>query len=232
MSASTAVTTARFSTRTRNLLTLVNLHWAAVGLLGLLNAWFLVQLVLAWQAAGAHGVEALNEQKIALTTAQLQARPLAGLNTKLATATMEADDFSTHRLPYAQSQIVTELGALAKRQNVKLARVQYPETPVLQGTSAALTEVHMDASLSGDYRPLVLFINSLERDRLFFVITGVSLSGQQSGTVGLRLRLTSYLRPPRSGEERQTAAAPEAPLSSADDTDAPAQAGSGGGGQP
>ena len=54
----------------------------------------------------------------------------------------------------------------------------------------------MDASLSGDYRPLVLFVNSLERDKMFFVITGVTLTGQQSGTVGLRVRLTSYLRSP------------------------------------
>ena len=58
----------------------------------------------------------------------------------------------------------------------------------------------MDASLSGDYRPLVLFINSLERDKMFFLIDGVSLTGQQSGTVGLRLRLTTYLRPPAGTE--------------------------------
>ena len=59
----------------------------------------------------------------------------------------------------------------------------------------------MDASLSGDYRPLVLFVNGLERDKMFFLINGVTLTGQQSGTVGLRLRLTTYLRPP-IGEER------------------------------
>ncbi len=52
----------------------------------------------------------------------------------------------------------------------------------------------MDASLSGDYRPLMLFINSLERDKMFFLINGVTLSGQQSGTVNLRLKLTTYLR--------------------------------------
>ena len=166
-----------------------------------MNAWFVLQLVLAWQSAGEHGAEALNQQKVALTTAQLQARPLAGLDTKLATATMEADDFSMRRLPYEQSQILAELGTLAKRQNVKLGRVQYVESPQLAGTAAAVTEVRMDATLSGDYRPLVLFMNSLERDRLFFVITGVSLSGQQSGTVGLRLKLTTYLRPPRGNEE-------------------------------
>ena len=57
-----------------------------------------------------------------------------------------------------------------------------------------MTEVKMDASVSGDYRPVVQFINALERDKNFFAINGISLSGQQSGTVNLRLRLTTYLR--------------------------------------
>ena len=54
--------------------------------------------------------------------------------------------------------------------------------------------MEIDARLSGDYRPLVQFINSLERDKMFFVINGVTLTGQQTGTVNLRLRLTTYLR--------------------------------------
>ena len=52
----------------------------------------------------------------------------------------------------------------------------------------------MDASLSGQYRPLVLFLNGLERDKVFFVISGVTLTGQQTGTVSLRIRLATYLR--------------------------------------
>ena len=72
---------------------------------------------------------------------------------------------------------------------------------MLGGAAGALTEIRMDASLSGDYRPLVLFINSLERDKMFFLIRGVTLSGQSSGTVGLRLSLTTYLRPPKNAAE-------------------------------
>ena len=33
-----------------------------------------------------------------------------------------------------------------------------------------------------------------DRDKMFFVINGVTLTGQQSGTVTLRLRLTTFLR--------------------------------------
>jgi hypothetical protein len=73
----------------------------------------------------------------------------------------------------------------------------------MEGTQGALTEVQMDASLNGDYRPLVLFVNGLERDKMFFLIGGVTLTGQQSGTVGLRLRLVTYLRAPMGPESSE-----------------------------
>lgn len=195
-----AVTTGRFSAQTRRLLTFVNVHWVAVALLLLANLWLGLQLWLASRASGEHGAAALAQQQIALRTADLQARPLEGLDAKLAAATEEADDFSLRRLPYENSQYVAELGALAKREGVHLTRVQYLPSARLEGTVAELTEVRMDASLTGDYRPLMLFINALERDRMFFVINGVAFSGQQGGAVGLRLRLTTYTRAPRPTE--------------------------------
>jgi type IV pilus assembly protein PilO len=97
-------------------------------------------------------------------------------------------------LPVVQSQVLAELGELAKKNNVRLARVTYSPAVVLAGTANELTEEKMDASLSGEYRPLVQFINALERDKTFFVIDGVTLTGQQTGLVNLRLGLTTYLR--------------------------------------
>ncbi len=195
-----AVTTERFSERTRSLLTLVNLHYAGVALLALVNLFLLTQMYVAWRAQSTQGAEALLQQNALMHTAELQAKPLEGLDGKLARSTTEADLFYGRRLPYAHSQFVAELGSLTKRTGVKLTRVQYSEAPVLDGDGGAVTEVRMDASLSGDYRALVQFINSVERDRMFFVIGGVALSGQQSGTVGLRLRLTTYLRTAGPGE--------------------------------
>ena len=78
-------------------------------------------------------------------------------------------------------------------QGVKLTRVQYAYDPVMAGTAGELTEARMDASLSGDYRPLVLFINSLERDKMFFLIDGIAL-GEQQGNVRLQLKVETYLR--------------------------------------
>jgi hypothetical protein len=170
------------------------LHIAGVVVLGLVNLYLLAHMAFAWRAANSDNAAALADQTIARETAKIARQPLEGLDEKLAQATKDADKFYKQRLPYANSDVAGELGALAKKQGVKLIRVQYAYAPVLTGTAGELTEARMDASLSGDYRPLVLFVNSLERDKMFFVITGVTLTGQQSGTVGLRVRLTTYLR--------------------------------------
>lgn len=187
----------------QGLLNLLNLHVAGVAVLGLVNLYLLAHIAFAWNAANSRNDEALEQQTVAMKTAEIAKKPLEGLDAKLAAANANADKFYKQRLPFANSEVAAELGALAKKQNVKLTRVGYIYAPVMAGSAGALTEVRMDASLSGDYRPLVLFINSLERDRMFFLIDGVTLTGQQSGTVGLRLRLTTYLRQPVGAESTE-----------------------------
>ncbi len=180
--------------RTRRLVTKLNLHIAGVAVLALLNLYLLVHIALAWNTANSQDATAVASETARMQAAQQAAAPLRGLDNKLVAATSDADAFYRQRLPYADSQIVAELGALAKRQGVKLTRDSFAYDPALEGGVGALTTVRIDATLSGDYRPLMLFLNSLERDRLFFMISGVTLTGQQSGTVNLRIKLVSYLR--------------------------------------
>ena len=213
-----AVTTQNFSERTRNLLTLLNLHYAALAALALLNAYLLTHMALSYRATGSQNQQALAQQALTMRTAELQAKPLQGLDAKLLLSNAEANSFYLQRLPSSYSQVAGELGAVARRENVRLTRVQYAPAPVLEadGPPISLTAVRMDASLSGDYRPLVEFVNALERDRMFFVISNLTLTGQQSGAVGLRLRLTTYLRAPVGAES----AAP-LPTPNPDDASAP-----------
>jgi type IV pilus assembly protein PilO len=189
-----------FTERTRRLLTLKNLHIAGVVVLAGICVYLLAQMAYAWEAAQSRDSAALAQQTAAMHAVEIAARPLAGLDEKLKQATVESDRFYERRLPFAYSAVAGELGALAKKQNVKLTRVQYAEAPVLAGGIGPLTEVRMDASLSGDYRPLVLFINGVERDQRFFLIGAMALTGQQSGAVGVRLRITTYLRAPVGAE--------------------------------
>jgi hypothetical protein len=198
-----AVAAKEWAEKARKLGTLRNVHIAGVVVLGLVNLYLLAHMAFAWRAANSDNAAALADQTIVMQTAKIARQPLEGLDEKLGQANKDADKFYKQRLPFANSEVAGELGALAKKQGVKLIRVQYAYVPVLPGTAGELTEARMDASLSGDYRPLVLFVNSLERDKMFFLITGVTLTGQQSGTVGLRVRLTTYLRSPVGTESSE-----------------------------
>jgi type IV pilus assembly protein PilO len=195
----------------------LNLHFAGVGLLALVIVYLLVHMAFLWQSASSNNADAVTQQRIALKTAEIAAQPLRGLDAKLELATAEADRFYRQRLPQTDSEFAAELGALTKKQGVRYTRGAYLHKPMLEGTAGELTQVQIDASLSGDYRPLVQFINSLERDKMFFVIDSIILSGQQSGAVNLRLRLRTYLRGHVAADDTKSA-------DDADDSDADATA--------
>ena len=209
----------KITARTRELLTALNLHWAGVGILSLLCLYLLTSMAFAYQRASSQDAAALAAQQTALVTAQIQEKPLEGLDAKLQSATGQADQFYLERLPVSYSEFLTELGALAKRQNVRLTRVQYIQSTVTGESAGQLSQIQMDAGLTGQYRPLVQFINGLERDKTFFVIGGLTLTGQQTGLVNLRLRVATYLRNPLTEEEKQrlmSESLAEEPAASAD----------------
>jgi hypothetical protein len=52
----------------------------------------------------------------------------------------------------------------------------------------------MEAEFAGNYVALAKFINSLERDQVFFIINSVTLGGQQQGPVKLGVKLETYLK--------------------------------------
>ncbi len=184
------------------------LHIAGVLVLAALNIYLAAHLAFAYGTIHSNNDDALAVQTAQMKAAEIAARPLRGLDLKLAQAENDQSAFYHDRLPTAYSTVAGQLGDLARKNNVRLTRVQYTQTPALNSTpDYGLTQVSMDATLSGDYRPLMQFLNGLERNKSFFLIGGVTLSGQQSGTVNLRMKILTYLRAPGPGEESNTAPA-------------------------
>jgi Tfp pilus assembly protein PilO len=145
----------------------------------------------------------------------LETAPLRGLDKRVEQSRQQVKDFYLKRIPPNYSSIATRIGELQVGAGVRLTRVQY--TQGLPG--ADLTEISMEAGISGGYPQIMRFVNALERDKTFFVIRAMSLTGQQGGTVNLRLRVSTWLRPadaaasglpptPAPGETTATSAAP------------------------
>jgi type IV pilus assembly protein PilO len=172
-----------------NLLSVLNLHFAGVALLVILNLLLGVRLFLAWSTLRSASAEQLQQQQTAYRALQIEMSPLRGLPQKVDLSRTQADEFYAARFPSAYSTVSATINDLATKNSVRLTNLAYTPTPAVAG----LAELRMDASLSGEYAPMMHFINGLERSKTFFLINGLTLTGQQGGLVNLRLRLNTYL---------------------------------------
>lgn len=121
-----------------------------------------------------------------------EVQPLRGMENKLKLADKQIDTFYRERLPDKSSEIASELGRLAARNGVRISQAKYDRK---DAGIAGLTRVEIDANLEGDYLQAVKFINSLERNRMFFILDSVNLGEQQQGGfVRLGLKMETYLR--------------------------------------
>jgi Tfp pilus assembly protein PilO len=120
-----------------------------------------------------------------------EVEPLRGLDKKVPVARKEIDQFYKDRIPDADSSISANLGKLAGQAGVKIGSIRYDMKDPEQ---VGLRRVQIDADMNGDYLQLVRFINSLERDQMFFLVDSVQLGGEQAGMVKLQMKLETYLK--------------------------------------
>jgi hypothetical protein len=181
-------------------------HYAGFGVLLLLVIGLAVRFGLDWAATNGHSTDALAGKQVELKALDLETAPLRGLDKRVELTRSQIQAFYTKRVPPNYSSIATRIGELAIKGPVRLSRVQYAQGPA----GSELTEIQMDAGISGSYPEIMRFVNSLERDQTFFVIRAMSLTGQQGGLVNLRLRVSTWLRPADAAASGLPAAQAEA----------------------
>src|SRR5229473_8590815 len=106
-----------------------------------------------------------------------QVEPLKNLPQKVVLANQQITDFYKTRFPAQDSQIATEFGKLAAADGVTIDSAKYKANEVGPGH---LQPIEIEATLSGNYVSLARFINALERDDMFFIISSVTLGGEQN----------------------------------------------------
>ncbi len=174
-----------------NLSSPMSWYYAGLAIMILLVAGLAIRLGLDWAAVSESSKDALAGKQGELKTLEVQTAPLRGLDHRVLLSREQMQDFYAKRIPAAYSSISARIGELEVKSGVRLSRLQYT-----QGTTGNdLTEISMDAGISGEYPQIMRFINGLERDQTFFVIRAMNLTGQQGGMVNLRLRLSTWLRP-------------------------------------
>jgi hypothetical protein len=166
-------------------------HFAGCGVLVVLAVVLGIRFFMDWAATSGRSADELANKQAEMKLLELQTSPLRGLDKRVATTRDEIRDFYAKRIPANYSAIESRIDELQVKSGVHLSRLQYTQGK----TSIDLTEIEMDAGISGDYRQIMFFINALERDKNFFMIRAMQLTSQQGGQVSLRLRVSTWLRP-------------------------------------
>jgi|SRR5689334_3927185 len=165
--------------------------------LGCIDAAAIMYLLLPLRGAATQPAQVQQEAEEEYRQLNRTTVPLRGIDQKLAQAQKDDTRFLQTRLPSRYSDVVAELGRLASANHIRITSVSYKTDPS-QLNSIQNLEIH--AGLAGPYINIVKFMNSVERDRMFFIIDSVGLTGEKSakgpsnGEVRLDMKLDTYLR--------------------------------------
>jgi type IV pilus assembly protein PilO len=178
--------------RIRKYLTKLNLHLVALAVIVTVDIFLGVRFALAWNAIRSDQSGNFVQEQIRYGQLLGQMKHLNGLPERVQQASADAQKFYDARIAPNYSTMVAQLDGIAVKDQVRLTRDEYAQAQAPGG----LTEVQIDAGLSGQYTDMMHFINDLERDKdhVFFTIERVNFTGQQGGLVNLRLQLITYLR--------------------------------------
>jgi type IV pilus assembly protein PilO len=161
----------------------------AIGVMAMIDVVAIVMLLTP--IAGSEQLRLQEQRQLWLELKSRQSAPWRGLEKKIPLAAHEIEDFYQDRLPSGYSAISMNLDRLASESGVRMSAEKYGQK---EAGISGLERVEVEAELSGDYLQLMRFINALERSRLFFIVNGVELGGEQNGVVKLQIKLETYLR--------------------------------------
>jgi len=136
-------------------------------------------------------LQTLDQLRVQAQQKKRAVEPLNGLDKKIVIASQQIGRFYDNRIPARDSAISENLQKLASDTGVQMAQIKYSFG---DPQAVGLTPVEVETNLGGGYLQLVRFVNSLERDNLFFIVDTVDLGGEQGDTVKLHLKMRTYLR--------------------------------------
>ena len=165
-------------------------HMTGIVILSLVVLVLIFRLGYAWTVTDTSTTRSVEFKKQQLETLTQDTLPLRGLDKRVAATKDRIATFYVERIPANYSLLATRIAELETKSGARLSHLSYT-----QGTPGIdLTEISMEASISGEYPQMMRFVNGLERDQIFFVIRAMSLNGQQAGQANLRLRVSTWLR--------------------------------------
>lgn len=127
---------------------------------------------------------------------QVQARkvsvvPPETVNNRLKEAREQISQFYEDRIPNSTATVFETVGKVASENNVRLQGANYS---IDDTDMPGIRQLTIRANLNGGYTQAMKFINSLERNKLFFVVDRVGLAEQTGGQLRLTVDVHAYIR--------------------------------------
>jgi type IV pilus assembly protein PilO len=110
----------------------------------------------------------------------------------------DCDKFEQSLFPASSgySSVTSELGSIARKSGVRVEDRTFKETKI---TGRGTTEVAIDATISGDYKSVIQFLNGVQRSVNHYEVDSLSLASENAaqgptGVLKVALHLKTYFR--------------------------------------
>lgn len=168
----------------------------------------LVVLVLAdcalasysgWHASAPRASQQeLDRQSLQLKILRGDIERAKGIEQNMPAIQKDCDNFEKSLLPSSTgySSVLEELGAIAQKTGLQISNENFRHKDV---PSRELTEVVLEATISGNYASVVRFLNGLQRSGNVYVVDGLALASENlaqgsSNILRLSLSVRTYFR--------------------------------------
>jgi type IV pilus assembly protein PilO len=106
--------------------------------------------------------------------------------------TFEKDHLFTANAGY--SSVTADIGAISKKAALQIDDLTFRQKEI---PNRKITEVAIDATVSGDYKNIVEFVNGLQRSKNIYALESLSLASEvqsASGMLKVALHMRTYFR--------------------------------------
>jgi len=137
-------------------------------------------------------------QALQLKLLQKNIEEVQEIKADMPTTQKECEKFEKSLLPSSTGyfSLSSELGAIEKKSGVKLEALSFKPTPIPE---RGMTEMAIEATINGDYRSVIQFLNGLQRSANIYEVESLSLATEKANQgpanlIKLELHLKTYFR--------------------------------------
>jgi hypothetical protein len=121
-----------------------------------------------------------------------------GIRDNIPATQKDCDRFERSLFPASSgySAVRSELGSVARKSGSRLDNIAFKQTDI---ASRGLTEVAIDATVDGDYKSVIAFLNGLQRSASLYAVDSLTLAPETANqasakVIKVALHLKTYFR--------------------------------------